>query len=417
MELSSAAKPVSEAPVARRTAFAVAAGLFAIWGVALWMYNALFYKFSEFFAFQPAHVAWTLGLFHIAYFTLAIPAALFHRQFGYKLGFLFGLSVFALGAFLLYLAIIQQSSVSFLGAVVMIGSSGAWLDTSLNPLAMEAGNPRTSVLRLNFAHVFNGFGLFAGYVTARWLIEAHQLSVGATAYLSARPYVLVGLGAILLAFLIEQIPLPAFATNRTGRASDIREEVLSPLRDRNFQIACAALCAYTVVLTILWTSNHNYRVQEVPGHGAALIERGFFWFAIGRCVGTALMRWIDPIRILQWSAGWCLVAIAITAMVGGLWGWVCLLSASLFLSIMFPTVFALELCRHPKHTKIAAGVLAAAAGIGNALSSLSVTPALHAMNVRVVILSALPFLAAILAYSLVAHRRPLECNRGPSLPG
>ena len=74
-------------------------------------------------------------------FGVRIPAVLFHRQFGYKLGLLLGLSVFGVGAFLLYFAIVQHSSPFFFGAVVVIGSCGAWLDTSLNPLAALAGPP------------------------------------------------------------------------------------------------------------------------------------------------------------------------------------------------------------------------------------------------------------------------------------
>jgi FHS family L-fucose permease-like MFS transporter len=409
--MNSAVLTTTKAHAGRATAFAVAAGLFAIWGLALWLYNALFFRFSLFFGFGPVHVAWTLALFHVAYFFLAIPAAVFNRQFGYKLGFLFGLSVFALAAFLLYLAIIQNSTACFLGAVVMMGSCGAWLDTCLNPLAMEAGNPQTAVARLNAAHMFNGFGLFAGYVAAIWLIEAHyQLSVGATAHLSARPYVLVGLGALMLAFLVEQISLPTFASSRSGKVSEVRGDLRSLLKDRNLQIAAASLCAYTVVLTILWTSNYNYRVHEMPGydlpgHSVSLIERGFFWFAAGRCIGAALMRWIEPVRLLQWSTGLCLIAIAVTAAVGGAVGWVTLLSASLFLSIAYPTVFGSAVCRQGHQMKLAAGVLATAAGIGNALSCLLVALALHDLhiNARIVIALALPFLAVILWYSLTSR--------------
>ena len=415
MRVTSAAKSVSRTPTGQRTAFAVIAGLFVIWGLALWLYNALFFMFANSFAFQPVHVAWALSLYSIAYCLLAIPAALFHRRFGYKLGVLFGFAVFVLGAFLLYLAIIQNSIVCFLGAIVMMGSCGAWLDTSLNPLAVEAGSPQTSVARLNLAHVFNGLGLLAAYFAAVWLNEGnYHLSPGAEAYLSVRPYVLVGLAAILLAYFFEQVSLPAFVTYPTQRASDIRRELRSLIGDRHFQIAAASLCAYTVVLTILWTSNYNYRAHELPGHSIGLIERGVLWFAIGRCVGTALMRWIDPIRLLQWTAGLCLIAIAITAAAGGMVGWVCLLSASLFLSIVFPTVFGSAICRHPTRMKLAAGVLAAAAGFGNALSSLFVTMGLDVLhiNARVVILMALPFLAIILAYSLASHpdRKPACVN-------
>jgi hypothetical protein len=57
-------------------------------------------------------------------------------------------------------------------------------------------------------------------------------------------------------------------------------------------------------------------MNELPGHAVPLFERGFFWFAIERCVGTVLMRRIDPIRLLRWSAGLCLIATVITAAVG-----------------------------------------------------------------------------------------------------
>jgi MFS transporter, FHS family, L-fucose permease len=406
---TSAAKAVSNPRTGQTTAFAVTAGLFAIWGITLWLYNALFNEFSKLFAFSPSQVAWTLSLFNIVYFVLAVPAALFHRQFGYKLGLLSGLSIISLGAFLLYLAIIQHSCVYFLGAVVMMGTCGAWLDTALNALAVEAGRSETSVVRLNFAHAFNGLGLLAGCLTARWLIETHyQLSTGATAQLSARPYVLVGLGAILLAFLIEQMNLPAFATSRAGKASHIREEIHPLLGDKGILFAAAALCAYSVVLTVIWSSNPHYGRLELPGHSVGLIEKGFFWFAIGRCVGTALMRWIDPIRLLQWCTGLGLIAVVMAAVLGGMSGWVCLISASLFLSIAFPTIFGIALGGRGLHIKLAAGFLATAAGIGNAVAPLFVTPAVQALNIRVVILLALPFLAVILFYALASHAAGLQ---------
>jgi len=406
MNAMSAVVPASKVRTGQRTAFAVTVGLFAIWGLALWLYNALFFKFTEFFSFTPVHVAWTMALFHVAYFLLAIPAVLFQRQFGYKLGFLFGLSIFALGAFLLYLSIIQHSGLYFLGAVVMIGSCGAWLDTSLNPLAIEAGKPDTAVARLGLAHAFNGFGLLAGYITATWLIEAHYtLSVGATAHLSARPYVLVGLGAILLAFLVEQISLPAYASARVDKATDVRVELRPLMADRTFMLASAALFSYTVVLTILWTSNYNYRVTEAPGHGIDLFERVFFWFAAGRCAGAALMRVINPLRLLQASITLTLIAIAYAVMHGGVDGYHCLLSASFLLSIAYPTVFGSAIVRHRPRMKLAAGLLAVGAGAGNALACMFVPLALHALDVgpRSVIVFALPFVAVIVADSFVAH--------------
>ena len=166
---------------AQSRVFAVAAGLFAVWGMALWLYNALFFKFTQFFVLSPVQVAWTLALFHIVYVGMAIPAVLFHRQFGYKLGVLLGLSVFCSGAFLLYLAIAQHSSLYFVAAVVVVGSCGVWLDTALNPLVVVSGDQGSAVKRLSFAHAVNGMGLFAAYFSVVTLLGPdYQLSSGIT---------------------------------------------------------------------------------------------------------------------------------------------------------------------------------------------------------------------------------------------
>jgi len=407
------ARAERDAVAAGRTrVFAVATGLLAIWGLALWLYNSLFFKFAHFFALGAVQISWTLTAFHVAYMLVAIPAVVFHRKFGFKLGFLTGLSVFGIGAFLLYLAIIQHSSLFFFGAVVVIGSCGAWLDTSLNPLVAMAGSPRTLVRRMNVAHAFNGAGLFVAYVTGISLLgKDYVLASGLTAQVSARPYVLVGLGAILLAFLVEQVALPDFAAKGRGKATEqasrLRDDVSALLSDKSFLIAAAALGAYCAVLTILWTTNYKFLHLELPGHSAPILERGWFWFVMGRLTGTVLMRWIDPVRLLQLCAALCLVAIAVTAAAGGSLGWVTLLAASFLLSITYPTVFGIALGRSPAQIAVAAGLLVIAAGFGNALSSLLGSLALDAFGVspRLVILAALPLEGVVLYFALRSRSR------------
>lgn len=403
---------MSTAPTQHKRVFASAVGLLVIWGIALWLYNALFFKFSLFFALTPVQLAWTLTAFHVAYVLHAVPAVMFHRKFGFKLGMLVGLSIFGVAAFLLYLAIVQHSTADFLCAVVVIGSCGAWLDTALNPLVAIAGTPDSAVQRLNLAHVFGGIGMYAGYFTAISVLGPdYQLSSGAGASATAQPYVLVGLGAILLAFLVEQISLPPFAAKGTGFAAKNVPGVCAELRvlleDKTFLTAAAALFAYCVVLTILWTANYKYHHTEVPEHVVTLIQRGAFWLLAGRMAGTVLMRRFDPARMLVWCSGLCIVAIAATALAGGMTGWVCLLSCSFLIAITYPTVFGSALSRHWKRVALAAGVLAVAAGLGNAASSLLTCLALDAFGIspRLVILAALPFEAVVLMFAWRALRK------------
>lgn len=386
-----------------RRIFAVTAGLFVIWGVALWLYNSLFFKFCQFFALGPVYTAWTLAAFHLAYILLALPAVLFHRRFGFKLGLLTGLSVFGIAAFLLYLAIAQHAAVYFLGAVVVIGCCGVWLDTALNPLAALAGKPEFLLRRMNLFHAFNGAGLFTAYAIGMWLLgRDYLLSSGATAQSSAGPYVWVGLGAILLAFLVEQINLPAGVCKGSQNAAGIGADLSALWDDKDFMRGALALSAYCVVLTVLWTAAYKYLHSELPGHAASIFERGWFWFAVGRLCGVALMRWLSPLRLLQASAGFCLAMIAVVGLAGGSIGWACLLAASFCLSISYPTIFGAALQEQGTRLAVAAGMMVIAAGIGNALSSLGSSLALDALLVspRLVIVAALPFEAVVLYFTL-----------------
>ena len=392
-----------------REVLAVACGLIAIWGIALWLYNALFSKFAVFFSLTAGEQAWLISLLNIVYFVVAIPAALCHRRFGYKLGLLFGLCVIGVGAFLLYFAILRHCFAYFLGAAVMMGTCGAWLDTSLNPMAVEAGSAQTSVWRLNFVHAFGGVGLFAGCITALWLIGTHyQLSSGAAAQLSARPYVLVGLAAILLAYLVDQVNFPDFATIRAERSESLRRDFASLVGNREFLFAAASLCAYSIVMAVIWSANPNYRAAEFPGLQAGFVAHGFFWFVVGRFIGVAIMRFVDPTRLLQWCIGLSFVAVVMASVLSGMAGWICMLSVSLFLSIIFPTVVGTSLYRLGLQSKLAAGILVTMSGIGSAVAPLFVRPALASLNVHTAILLALPFLAIMLPYSLTV--RPKACS-------
>lgn len=407
MNTLSTSSQVEIAPTERRTALIAGAALFAIWGMALGLYFSFFYSFAKFFGFAGPQLGFAFALFHIAYFVQAVPAAAFHRQFGYKLGIVSALSAFGVSAFLVYFAVVQHSSICFLAASAVMGSSGAWLDTSLNPMMIEAGNPRTSVIRLNVAQCFSALGLLAGYFTAIMVIDSHfQFVTTGTSHFSPRPYVLIGLGAILLAFLVENLSFPSFIVRRSSKKSDLREEVAALLQDKAFLIAAASMGACCAVLTLLWSANYRFHMSVLPGHAVPLFQRGVFWWVVGRCAGTLLMHRIDPIRLLQGSACLCGLAILYTAVAGGIGGWVTLLSASAFLSILYPTVLGSALCKNRTRMKAAAGLLTAAGGMGSALFTVLAYLALEVAHIdaRLVIGFALPILAVVLAYAAVARR-------------
>lgn len=405
MTMTGMTKPTINAAVMR--VFAVAAALLAIWGVALWLYNVLFFRFAAFFSFTAVQTALTLTVYHIAYAALAIPAALFHRQFGFKLGMLAGLSVFALGAFFLYLAIIQHTVAWLIVAAVVIGSCGVWLDTSLNPMAVGPATPQKAVKRLNLAHLCSGMGMYAAILFVTSLMGNDlQLFANVSSQSVGRPYIVVGLGALILAFFVEQIALPDFASKGTVKGADnvpgLRAEMRTLLRDREFLLTALALGAFCIVLTILWTATYQYHNHETPAHQGQWFEQGPFLLLLGRVAGNVLMRWVAPHRLLQVSAIGGLVTIALSGLAGGETGLMALVVTSFFLALNYPTALGAILGRNPTRMAAVAGLLAIACGIANGASSLVTSLSLDAfgVNPRLVVLAALPFEALFLFYAL-----------------
>lgn len=398
-----------------RTSILVVTSLLAVSGLVLGLYQSLFFRFASFYGFRSSLVGLIFSFFYIAYFSIAIPSSLFIRRFGYMLGILLGLSLFSIAAFIFYQAVVLRRIDFFLIAVAMMGSCGALLDTALNPFAIEVGNPLTAIVRLNIVHVFNALGLSAGYFFSVVLFNEHfEVTLGGATPYSARPYLLTGLGAMLLAYYVEQITLPSFA--REGNANTLWQEIGSLLRDKFFQISLVAAFTCCAAMMILWTSHYRYHVNELPGHVIALFERGWVWFVCGRIVGCVLMRWINPMCLLQWCIGLSIVAVAIAAAAGGVAGWGSLLSASAFFSILYPTIlgYALDRCRG--RIKLAAGFLVAAAGIGSAIFAVSTNFLLdvQCVNPRLVICLALPLFAVIFAVARTlpyARRLPSGISR------
>lgn len=383
-----------------RSSILVAAGVMVISGLALGLYQSLFFRFVTFYDIHATLAGLVFSTFYVAYFLLAVPASLFHRQFGYKLGFLLGLTAFAVGSFILYLAILRHNIGIFLASMAMMGCSGALLDTSLNPLAVEAGKPSTSVIRLNVVQVFYGLGLFAGYFFAVVLFDEHfELSLDVATPHSARPYLLAGLAAILLAFFVEHVTLPSFI--RKNGTSALRQEFKALVDDNAFRIAAASVFSCCAALMVLWTTHYRYHVDELPGHVVTLFERGWIWFLLGRLVGCGLMRWIAPLRLLRWSVVFSVVAILAAAIVGGGVGWVCLLFVSASIAILYPTVIGDALDRHRTHIKLAAGLLVTAGGLGSALFAIATSLAVDVLLVppRIVVCFVLPFLVVVLLHA------------------
>lgn len=93
---------------------------------------------------------------------MGIPAGIILKKHGYKKGMIFGLFIFAIGAFLFYPATKIGSFLPFLFALFIIACGLTILESAANPYTTVLGTPGMEARRINLAQSFNGLGWILG---------------------------------------------------------------------------------------------------------------------------------------------------------------------------------------------------------------------------------------------------------------
>jgi len=197
--------------------------LFFLWGFAHNLDPILIPHLKRSFTLTSVQATLVDSAVFIAYFVMAIPAGIIMKKFGYKAGIIIGLLIFATGSFLFIPAANTQLYGFFLVALFIIACGLTILETAANPYMSSLGDPKTSVLRLNFAQSFNGLAAaLAPAIGARIILTkghsdvelssmtegARKLALAAEASSVKMPYFVLGTILVLIAILFSLIKLP-----------------------------------------------------------------------------------------------------------------------------------------------------------------------------------------------------------------
>jgi MFS transporter, FHS family, L-fucose permease len=329
--------------------FILVTTLFFLWGFAHGCLDVLNKHFQELLHMSKAKSAFVQFVFYGGYFLMAIPAGLLMQKFGYKKGIIFGLLLFATGAFLMLPATLIQTFGSFLFCLFVIACGLTCLETAANPYTTVLGPPASGAQRINFSQSFNGLGWIAGPLVGGMLIFSVNGNSNKFASI-ALPYLLIGTLVLIVAFLFWRAKFPPLKeeSQQPGDSGSSSEaKLIDLLKHPHFVMAVIAQFLYVAAQTGVNSFFINYVTEEIPSmtnqHAAQILGfggMGLFW--LGRFTGsTVLMRVIKPNRLLAFYAIMNVLTMALV--VAGL-GWisvVALFSTYFFMSVMFPTIFAL----------------------------------------------------------------------------
>src|SRR5580698_2928570 len=363
-------------PVGHAVPFVLVTVLFFLWGMSNNLTDILVQQFSKSFELSQfsAQLVQTANFF--GYFCMAIPAALLMRRWGYKAGMVTGLVMFGTGMVLFWPAAASGQYVPFLIALFTVGCGASVLETAANPFIAQFGDPVTSEQRLNFSQAFNPPGTITGVLVGTYFIfsgvekntgEVAAMKAAGTyqAYLHMElmrvvpTYLTFGAVVLLCAFILGRTKFPVMQAEHEGYGED-HGSFAELLRVPSIWIAVVANFCNVGAQISSWSSLIPYMKQytAVSERTAAhYLTAVLIAMAIGRFASTPLMKYIRPSRMLGFYGVANVLLMLVVVIRPGLVGACAVVVSGFFLSIMYPTIFALGLKGLGRNTKIGGSLL------------------------------------------------------------
>jgi MFS transporter, FHS family, L-fucose permease len=356
--------------------FFLVTALFFLWGVPNNLNDVLIRQFMKSFAITRFEAGLVQSAFYLGYFLLASPAALLMRRIGYKFGIVVGLLLFACGTFLFWPAALVGRYGFFLFALFVIASGLAFLETASNPFIAQLGPPESAARRLNFSQAFNPVGsvcgvlvgtvfIFSGVELTPQQIAAMQAANTYQDYLKHEtmrvvvPFLVVGLIALIWAVLIARTKFPTIAREHEDAQQD-HGSYKELLGYPSFLFAVFAQFLYVGAQVGTWSyfiqyvQDGTHQPEKIAGY---FLTGTLVAFGVGRFSSAALMRYVKPASLM---GVYSLINIVLVAVGVAFPGWVGLWAifiTSFFMSVMFPTIFALGIEGLDQNTKIGGSLL------------------------------------------------------------
>ena len=381
--------------------FILITSLFFLWGMAHSLLDILNKHFQDALDLSKAQSGLVQASAYGAYFLMAIPAGLVARKFGYKKGVLLGLLLFAIGCFWFVPAVGINKFWAFLLGLLVIFSGLTFLETVANPYTTVLGDPKYAASRINLAQTFNALGWIVGPLVGSLFIFRNTstdnmlVSFGKTLKIiftgvadnatnvvtetgkavenSALiiPYVSLGVVVVLVFVMFFLVKLPEITSETEANIADNNptsgiktKRIPKPLiKQRHFVMAVVAQFLYVAAQTGIGSFFVNYTV-ETKNLGIGEMQAGFLLglggmglFATGRFLGSFLMRYVKAELLLGTFALVNTLLMFVTATRHDNLGIIALILSYLFMSIMFPSIFALGIRGLGEQTKTASSVM------------------------------------------------------------
>lgn len=337
--------------------FVLVTSLFFLWGFARAILDVLNKHFQNALDITITQSSLIQVTTYLGYFIMGIPAGWFINRRGYRMGVVFGLTLFGIGALLFIPGAEAGTFYAYLGALFIIGCGLVFLETAANPYVTELGDPSSSTSRLNFSQSFNGLGsLSATFIVGQFLFNGTESGGNVVI-----PYTVLGVLVLGIAVVFSRVNLPEIQHRETEEDRSQGTRIMKLFRHHPmFVFGLLALLAYEVAEI----SINSYFINYVTGKGwmsdntaSIVLTVALALFMLGRFVGSWIMRWVKAERMLFYCAIGSVVSVGLVMLNFGVISMIALICNYAFEAIMFPTIFSLSLRDLGNLTKSASSLL------------------------------------------------------------
>jgi len=400
--------------------FALVTTLFLLWGFCNGLIDILNKHFQSTLHINKYQSGFVQTANYLAYFLMAIPAGLLARKFGYKGGILIGLVLIAAGAFWFVGATQIGAYWAFLTGLFILAAGMTCLETIANPYTTLLGPSESGATRINIAQTFNGVGWILGPVVGGYFVfggtaadadaqlyvpylgiglvvavligifviakvpdfvaeddaktkaegvdkknvrqRTNTFEVASLPILAVLPLIFIALARIIWGhWSLSQCLVVGMLLSLLAGGGLILYVPSSLLRRWHFTLGVLTQFLYVAAQSGIFGFFINYMLENAHGVTAAQAASylgifGFGLFMIGRLCGSVVVSLAKPHAALAVYAAACLVLCGV-AMWGGWVGLIALLGTFFFMSIMFPTIFALSIRGLGEHTKLGSSLV------------------------------------------------------------
>jgi MFS transporter, FHS family, L-fucose permease len=350
--------------------FALVSSLFLLWGFCNGMIDVMDKHFQQELHLSLAQSAWVQFAHYLGYFLMALPAGWLATRLGYKGGIIAGLLMVAVGGLWFIPATRIAAFWAFLVGVCVIAAGLTFLETIANPYTTVLGDERYAAARINLAQSCNGVGWILGPLAGAAFFygkDASGQSTGAeTLWI---PYAAVAVVVIVLAVVFLFAPVPDVKMKDEYHLDNGSQQGAHSTiwTHPHFVMAVAAQFLYVAAQAGIFSFFINYMTSQVPplpeswtsgvlgswfergggalrltDQGAArLASLGFVCFLAGRFTGAGILRRFAAHKVLGLYGVINVVACFVVFLKLGWTSVACVFLSYFFMSIMFPTIFAL----------------------------------------------------------------------------